>query len=202
MRHVARPTLRLLALEVNVVKALHVAEFRRRVVAARRKLTPRCNYKFLNILDNTFLFNVTQDPMERANLKSREPQVDAQLVAAWHRWNAQMLPEVAESHRILTALPAPSSRTTSVRRPSQASPIWVRMIECRPAPRCAYRYLHSSDPIQTGAPARLSGTQRARALWGSRYVSRPNTHRRPAVWRADSAIATGHHRDTTAQVKN
>ena len=36
--------------------------------------------------------------MERANLKSREPQVYEQLVAAWHRWNAQMLPEVAESY--------------------------------------------------------------------------------------------------------
>jgi arylsulfatase A-like enzyme len=55
------------------------------------------DYKFLKILNNTFLFNVTQDPMERANLKSREPQIYEQLVAAWHRWNADMLPEVAES---------------------------------------------------------------------------------------------------------
>jgi arylsulfatase A-like enzyme len=56
------------------------------------------DYKFLKILNNTFLFNVTQDPMERANLKSREPQVYERLVLAWHRWNAQMLPEIAESH--------------------------------------------------------------------------------------------------------
>jgi arylsulfatase A-like enzyme len=56
------------------------------------------DYKFLKILDNTFLFNVTLDPMERANLKSREPQIYEQLVAAWHRWNADMLPEVPESY--------------------------------------------------------------------------------------------------------
>ena len=55
------------------------------------------DYKFLKILDNTFRFNVTLDPMERANLKSREPQIYEQLVAAWHRWNTDMLPEVAES---------------------------------------------------------------------------------------------------------
>jgi hypothetical protein len=55
------------------------------------------DYKYLKILDNTFLFNVTVDPMERANLKDREPQIYAQLVAAWHRWNSGMLPEVAES---------------------------------------------------------------------------------------------------------
>src|ERR1039458_5749193 len=49
-----------------------------------------------------------------------------------------------------TALPARSSRTTSVRRPPQASPISVRMIERRRAPRCAYRYLRSANPMQTG----------------------------------------------------
>ena len=29
------------------------------------------DYKYLKILDNTFLFNVVDDPMERANLKDR-----------------------------------------------------------------------------------------------------------------------------------
>jgi hypothetical protein len=29
------------------------------------------DYKYLKILDNTFLFNVVEDPTERANLKGR-----------------------------------------------------------------------------------------------------------------------------------
>ncbi len=33
------------------------------------------DYKYLKILDNTFLFNVVEDPMERANLKDA-PQRD------------------------------------------------------------------------------------------------------------------------------
>ena len=44
------------------------------------------DYKFLKILDNTFLFNVVEDPL-----------VDV-LVAAWQAWNASMLPEIAESN--------------------------------------------------------------------------------------------------------
>jgi arylsulfatase A-like enzyme len=53
--------------------------------------------KFLKILDNTFLFNVAEDPMERANLKDRQKDVYDRLVAKWLDWNATMLPEVDES---------------------------------------------------------------------------------------------------------
>jgi arylsulfatase A-like enzyme len=53
--------------------------------------------KFLKILDNTFLFNVVEDPMERANLKERQKDVYEALVAKWLTWNATMLPEVDES---------------------------------------------------------------------------------------------------------
>jgi len=53
--------------------------------------------KFLKILDNTFLFNVVEDPMERANLKGRKPEVYDRLVAKWLEWNATMLPEMDES---------------------------------------------------------------------------------------------------------
>jgi arylsulfatase A-like enzyme len=53
--------------------------------------------KFLKILDNTFLFNVVEDPMERANLKERHKDVYEALVAKWLAWNATMLPEVDES---------------------------------------------------------------------------------------------------------
>jgi len=56
------------------------------------------NLKFLKILDNTFLFDVVEDPMERANLKDRQKAAYDRLVAAWLEWNATMLPEVAESN--------------------------------------------------------------------------------------------------------
>ncbi len=55
------------------------------------------DYKFLKILDNTYLFNVVEDPLERANLKNRKPDVYRRLVDEWQAWNRDMLPEVAES---------------------------------------------------------------------------------------------------------
>jgi len=54
--------------------------------------------KWLKIADNTFLFNVVADPLERANLKGRQPEVYRRLVAAYEDWNARMLPEIAESN--------------------------------------------------------------------------------------------------------
>lgn len=54
--------------------------------------------KYLKILENTFLFNVVQDPMERANLKDRERDVFNRLVAEWAAWNATMLPEIDSSY--------------------------------------------------------------------------------------------------------
>ena len=45
------------------------------------------DYKYLKILDNTFLFNVAEDPMERANLKERHRDV---LAAAF--WVARECP--------------------------------------------------------------------------------------------------------------
>lgn len=50
------------------------------------------NWKYLKILDNTFLFDVGQDPMERANLKERHKDVYDRLVADWGDWDATMLP--------------------------------------------------------------------------------------------------------------
>ena len=54
-------------------------------------------YKFLKILDNTFLFDVVADPLERANLKDRRRDIYDRIVAEWEAWNAAMLPEVPES---------------------------------------------------------------------------------------------------------
>jgi arylsulfatase A-like enzyme len=50
------------------------------------------DWKYLKILDNTFLFNVVEDPLERANLKDRQPEIYARLVAEYRAWNATMLP--------------------------------------------------------------------------------------------------------------
>jgi arylsulfatase A-like enzyme len=53
--------------------------------------------KFLKILDNTFLFNVVADPLERANLKERQKDDYRRLEREWFEWNATMLPEIKES---------------------------------------------------------------------------------------------------------
>jgi len=55
------------------------------------------DWKYLKILDNTFLFNVVDDPLERANLKEREPGIFADLVAKYHAWDNAMLPLDYES---------------------------------------------------------------------------------------------------------
>lgn len=55
------------------------------------------DYKYLKILDDTFLFNVVDDPMERANLKVRQKDIYDRLEAEWHQWNATMLAEIDES---------------------------------------------------------------------------------------------------------
>ena len=48
-------------------------------------------WKYLKILDNTFLFNIIEDPLERANLKDRNPEKFAELQAAFQEWNKTML---------------------------------------------------------------------------------------------------------------
>ena len=49
-------------------------------------------FKYLKIEGNTFLFDVVADPLERANLKAREPAIFAELTSAWTKWNDAMLP--------------------------------------------------------------------------------------------------------------
>ena len=51
------------------------------------------DFKFLKILDNTFLFNVAEDPMERANLKDKEPATHARMQKEFADWSRSMLPE-------------------------------------------------------------------------------------------------------------
>lgn len=50
------------------------------------------DWKYLKIRENEFLFNVTADPLERANLKNREPDRFQALRETWSGWNAEMLP--------------------------------------------------------------------------------------------------------------
>jgi len=49
-------------------------------------------WKYLKILENSFLFNLAEDPTERGNLKDRFPEKFAELKAAYDAWNATMLP--------------------------------------------------------------------------------------------------------------
>jgi arylsulfatase A-like enzyme len=48
--------------------------------------------KWLKINDNDFLFNVVADPLERANLKERQPDVYKRLVQDYDEWERTMLP--------------------------------------------------------------------------------------------------------------
>jgi arylsulfatase A-like enzyme len=48
--------------------------------------------KWLRIRQNDFLFNVVRDPLERANLKARQPADYNRLIAEWKAWDATMLP--------------------------------------------------------------------------------------------------------------
>jgi arylsulfatase A-like enzyme len=56
------------------------------------------DWKFLKILENTFLFNVVDDPLERANLKVRQREIYDRLISEWMEWNATMLPEIDASY--------------------------------------------------------------------------------------------------------
>lgn len=51
------------------------------------------NLKYLKMRDETYLFDVVDDPLERANLKVRRKEDFERLVRQWEAWNATMLPE-------------------------------------------------------------------------------------------------------------
>jgi arylsulfatase A-like enzyme len=54
-------------------------------------------WKYLKMAGNDFLFDILADPLERANLKDRHPEIFARLVEAWQAWNANMLPNDPEA---------------------------------------------------------------------------------------------------------
>jgi len=49
--------------------------------------------KYLRIDGNEFLFNVVDDPLERANLKGRQADTFKRMVAGYEEWNSTMLPD-------------------------------------------------------------------------------------------------------------
>jgi arylsulfatase A-like enzyme len=51
------------------------------------------DWKYLQIAGNEFLFDVMQDPRERANRKDRDKEVFERLKADWVAWNDTVLPE-------------------------------------------------------------------------------------------------------------
>src|SRR5258705_1233575 len=51
------------------------------------------DWKYLQIAGNEFLFDVVQDPRERANLKDRRKDIFDRLKGDWEAWNSTMLPE-------------------------------------------------------------------------------------------------------------
>ena len=64
-----------------------------RLKANAQRAVREGDMKWLKIEENTFLFNLKEDPLERANLKDRQPEVYRRLVADYEAWNATMLPE-------------------------------------------------------------------------------------------------------------
>jgi len=78
--------------------------------------------KYLKIRENTFLFNVVDDPLERANLKNRQPEAYRRMVQDYENWNATMLAEQPRPNGGFTAdqladhfgneRPAPRGRKT------------------------------------------------------------------------------------------
>lgn len=83
---------------IDLLPILRGAELQRRTLYWRYKANHQRavrdgNLKYFKILNNTFLFDVVADPLERANLKTRQPEDFARLEAMWKDWNSTMLPE-------------------------------------------------------------------------------------------------------------
>jgi arylsulfatase A-like enzyme len=71
----------------------------------------RRHWKYLAMDGSEYLFNLALDERERANLAQREPQLMADLRAAWMRWNEQMppVPEDAKVSLVFTPQQIPQA---------------------------------------------------------------------------------------------
>jgi arylsulfatase A-like enzyme len=54
--------------------------------------------KWLKIKDNTWLFNVVDDPLEKANLSKRKADDYRRMVSDYEQWSSTMLPEDSQSN--------------------------------------------------------------------------------------------------------
>jgi arylsulfatase A-like enzyme len=73
--------------------AAHPRKFYWRYKAGSQRAIRDADWKYLRIAGNEFLFDVVQDPRERANLKERHNDVFDRLKDDWEAWNATMLEE-------------------------------------------------------------------------------------------------------------
>jgi arylsulfatase A-like enzyme len=73
--------------------APHPRKFYWRYKAGSQRAIRDADWKYLRIAGNEFLFDVVQDPRERANLKDRYKDVFGRLKGDWEAWNATMLEE-------------------------------------------------------------------------------------------------------------
>jgi len=73
--------------------APHPRKFHWRYKAGSQRAIRDGDWKYLRIAGNEFLFDVVEDPRERANLRDRHRDVFDRLKADWEAWNATMLPE-------------------------------------------------------------------------------------------------------------
>jgi arylsulfatase A-like enzyme len=71
----------------------HPRKLHWRYKAGSQRAIRDADWKYLRIAGNEFLFDVVQDPRERANLKDRQKLVFERLKRDWEAWNATMLEE-------------------------------------------------------------------------------------------------------------
>jgi arylsulfatase A-like enzyme len=100
----------------------HPRKFYWRYKAGSQRAVRDADWKYLRIAGNEFLFDVSLDPRERANLRERYPDVFNRLKGDWEAWNATMLEErprpaaygnpgdvVADHYGVVNPAPAPQS---------------------------------------------------------------------------------------------
>jgi arylsulfatase A-like enzyme len=80
------------------------------------------DWKYLKINDNEFLFNLADDERERANLRSRHPEVFERLRQQWETWNGAQLPltEQVRSYGVTPDIQADRYVPERLQRPSAA----------------------------------------------------------------------------------
>jgi hypothetical protein len=110
-------------------------------------------YKYLKIGKNEYLFNVVEDPLERANLKDRDPGRFSRMKAEWLQWNKGMLPQLDErfTEGVLAERQADHAGAASVDKTAD-----VRISDCQSVANTsptAYRYVSSEQCALNGRSA-------------------------------------------------